>query len=140
RDVLGRDDRALDDEDVEPRLEGELVMLLDPLRRERAGDENAGSLDLFDPLGDQLWLDRPRVDLLKAACCAVLRQLCDALELELRVLIAGVDALEVEHAEAAELAERDRRLRRDDAVHRRAEQRQLEEMRPELPADVDILW
>ena len=28
---------------------------------------------------------------------------------------------------------------RDDAVHRRAEQRQLEQVRPELPADVDVL-
>src|SRR5215203_6287266 len=35
--------------------------------------------------------------------------------------------------------ETDRRRRRDDAVHRRGQQRELEEMRSELPADVDVL-
>ena len=65
--MLGRDDGSLDDEDVEPGLERELVVLAHLLRGERAGGEDAGALDLLDPLGDQLRLDRARVDLLQPA-------------------------------------------------------------------------
>ena len=137
--VLGRDDGSLDDEDVEPGLERELVVLAHPLRGQRAGGEHARALDLLDPLGDQLRLDGPGVDLLQPARRPVLRKLRDPLELRVGVLVARVDALEVEDAEAAELAERDRRRRRDDTVHRRGEQRQLEQVRAELPADVDVL-
>ena len=90
-------------------------------------------------LRDQLRLDRALVDLLHPARRLLLRQLRDLLELALGSLVAGEDALEVEHAEAAELAELDRDLRRDDAVHRGGEQRQLEQVRAELPADVHVL-
>src|SRR5262249_23535848 len=69
----------------------------------------------------------------------LLRQLRDLLELAVGVLVAREDAFQVEHAEAAELAELDRDRRRDDAVHRRGEQRQLEQVRAELPADVHVL-
>ena len=41
RDVLGRDHRALDDEDVEPGLERDLVVLAHPLRRQRAAGDRA---------------------------------------------------------------------------------------------------
>ena len=41
--------------------------------------------------------------------------------------------------EPAQLAELDRDLRRDDAVHRRGQQRQLEQVRAEPPADVHVL-
>ena len=44
-----------------------------------------------------------------------------------------------QNAEAAELAELDRGRGRHHAVHRGAEQRELEQVRPELPADVDVL-
>ena len=67
RDVLGRDDRALDHEDVEPRLERDLVVLADLLRGQRRGRDDAVLLDLLDPLGDQLGLDRLAVDVLHLA-------------------------------------------------------------------------
>ncbi len=139
RDVLGGDDRALDDEDVEPRLERDRVVLAHPLRRERGGGEHARGLDLLDALRDQLGLDRLRVELLHELRRLAGRRLRDALELLVGVRVARPDALEVEHREAAELADLDRDRRRDDAVHRRGEQRQLEQVGPELPADVDIL-
>ena len=44
-----------------------------------------------------------------------------------RLFVAGVDAVEVEHAEAAELAHRDRELRVHHAVHRRGEERDVQE-------------
>ena len=66
-------------------------------------------------------------------------QVRDPLELLLRVLVAGEDALEVQDAEAAELADDARGRRRDDAVHRRAQERQLEPVRAERPADVDVV-
>src|SRR5205085_10555554 len=135
----GRDDRALDHEHVEPGLERDLVVVAHLLRCQRARREDAGALDLLDPLRDQLRLDRPRVDLLHSACRLLLRQLRDLRQLLLRLRVAREDALEVEHPEAAELAELDRSLRRDDAVHRRGKQRQLEQVWPELPADVDVL-
>ena len=55
------------------------------------------------------------------------------------VLVAGPQPLEVEHTGAAETAELDRRRGAHDPVHRRAEERQLEAERVELPGDVDVL-
>ncbi len=45
--VLGRDDRALDDEDVEPAGERGLEVALAVLRRERGGGDDAAVLDLL---------------------------------------------------------------------------------------------
>ena len=55
------------------------------------------------------------------------------------VLVAAVEALEVEDREAAELADRPRRIGRDDAVERGREQRQIEAVRTERPGDVDVV-
>ena len=46
RDVLGRDDRALDDEDVETAVERRPDVALDVLRGQRGGSEHATVLDL----------------------------------------------------------------------------------------------
>jgi hypothetical protein len=67
RDVLGRDDRALDDEQVDAAVEHGLGELHGPLRGERGGDGDAGVADLLDPGGDEVALDRLGVDLLHAA-------------------------------------------------------------------------
>ena len=66
-DVLGRDHGALDDQDVEPGFERELVPALHALRGQRRRRHHAVRLDLLDPLGDQLLLDRLQVDLLHLA-------------------------------------------------------------------------
>src|SRR6185437_16803277 len=66
-------------------------------------------------------------------------QLGDPLQLLVGVLVASEDALEVEHRQAAELADDSRRLRGDDAVHRGGQNRQLELVRTELPGDVDVV-
>src|SRR4051794_12876715 len=139
RDVLGRDDGALDDQDVEAGLERELVVAVDLLRSERRGADHAVLLDLADALGHELGLDRLLVDLLHLPGRRLLREGGDLLELRLRILVAGPDALEVEDREPAEVAEDARCLRRDDAVHRGREQRKLEAVRPERPADVYVV-
>ena len=109
RHVLGRHDRALDHEDVELGLERELVVALDLLRRQRRGGGDAGVLDLADALVDQLFLDGLLIDLLHAPRRLVVGQLRDLGEDRIRVLVAGLKALEVEHRKPAEPADLDRR-------------------------------
>src|SRR4051794_21534495 len=139
RDVLGRDDRALDDQDVEAGLERELVVGVDLLWSQRRGTDDPVLLDLADALGHELGLDRLLVDLLHLTGGRLLGEGGDLLELGLRVLVTGPDALEVEDAKPALLAEQAGRERRDHAVHGRREQRQLEAVRPERPADVYVV-
>ncbi len=138
RHVLGRDDGALDDEHVEPGLEGDLVVLLDALRRERRGGHHAAVLDLFDAPGDELLFDGLLVDLLHGAGRRLLGQRGDAVELLVGVLVAGLYALEVEHGEAAELAHGDGEGRVDHAVHGRGKAGERQGERAELPGDVDV--
>ena len=138
-DVLGRDHRALDDEDVEAGLERGLVVLADLLRGQRAGADGALGLDLLDPLRDQLRLDGLRVDLLHQPRRLAGRCRRDPGELLVGVLVAGPDALEVEDAESTEAVDQRRGPRADDAVHRRGEERQLEAVGAEVPGDVDVV-
>ena len=123
-----------------PGLERQVVEARHALRRERRrGDDARLALDLLDALPDELGLDRLLVDGLHLAGRRVLGQLRDALELGVGVLEARPDALEVQDGQAAELADDPRRLGRDDAVHRRGEQRELEAVVAELPGDVDVV-
>ena len=139
RDVLGGDHGALHDQDVQPRLQRQLVPALDLLRGQRRGGDDAVRLDLLDALRDQLLLDRLLVDLLHLPGGLVARQARDALEHRVGVLVAGPDPLEVQHGEPAEAADDARGLRRDDPVHRGGEQRELEAVRAERPGDVDVV-
>ena len=138
-DVLGRDDRALDHQDVEAGLDGDVDVVGHPLRRQRARDRDALRLDLLDPLGDQLGLDRLPVDLLEAPGGLGGRHRRDALQLGVGLLVAGLDALEVEDRQAADLADDPRRAGVDHAVHRRRQERQLERVPVELPREIDVL-
>ena len=139
RDVLGGDHRSLDDEDVEPGLDRKLVVVANPLRGERAAGHRPLLLDLGDPLADQLRLDRLGVDLLQQPGGEMGGRRGDPLQLLVGVLVARPDALQVEHAEAAELVGQRRGLGTDDAVHRRSDQRQLEAIRAERPGDVYVI-
>ena len=137
--MLGRDDRALDDEDVQAGVHDGLGHPLGSLGGDRRGGDDAGVLHLLDARGDQLELDGLEVHLLHARGGLVVVELADLLEERRGVLVAGPQPLEVEHAEAAEASELDRRGRRHRAVHRRAEHRQLELVGVDLPGDVDVL-
>src|SRR4029079_5360771 len=117
-DVLGGDDRALDDQDVQAGVQADLVVLLDALRSERGGGDDAVGLDLLDALDDQLFLDRLLVDVLHLTRGLLLGQGRDAGQDVFGVLVAGPDALEVQDRETAELADDARAVGRYDAVHR----------------------
>ncbi len=137
--MFAGDDRPLDHEHVEARLHRDLVVVEHALRGQRGRDHDLLLLDLADALRDQLRLDRLPVDLLHLARGELLRQRRDPLQLLVGVLVAGEDALEVQHRQAAQLADDASALGRDDAVHRRGEHRQLELVGPELPRDVDVV-
>ena len=139
RDVLGGDHGALHDQDVQPRVQRQLVPALDLLRGQRRGGDDAVRLDLLDALRDQLLLDGLLVDLLHLPGGLLALEAGDALQLGVRVLIAGPDALEVQHGEPAEAPDDARGLRRDDTVHRGGEQRELEAVGAERPRDVDVV-
>ena len=127
------------DEDVEPGLDRQLVVVADPLRGQRAAGDRALLLDLGDPLADQLRLDRLGVDLLQQLGRDRRRGLRDSLELLVGVLVAGPDPLQVEHAEAAEAVYLGGGRGADHAVHRRSDQGQLEAIRAERPSDVYVI-
>src|SRR3954447_4545665 len=137
--VLGGHRRTANDEQVDARVDDVLGELLGPLRRECAGDGDARVADLLHPLRDQLGLDRRRVDLLQPMGGLLRLQRGDFLEQVGRVLVPGPQAFEVEYAETAGLADRDRGGRRHHRVHRRGQDRQLEPVRVDLPGDRDLL-
>ena len=132
-------DRALDDEDVEAGLDRGLVVVAHALRRQRGRRDHALILDLANPLRDQVLAHRLGVDALHLRGRDLLGLLGDPLELARGVVVAGPDALEVEDGEPAEVAEDAGGLGRDDAVHGRGEQRQVEAVRTERPGDVDVI-
>ena len=122
-----------------PASTADLVVLAHFLRRQRAADDRAAGLDFLHPLGDQLRLDRLGVDLLHQPRRLVLGRGGDRLQLLLGVLEAGPDPLQVEHPEAAQLVDEHRGVGADDPVHRRGDERQLEAVGTEGPADVDVV-
>ena len=138
-DVLGRDDGALNDQDVELGGQAGRRQRLGALRGDRRRRRDARLLHLADARRDQLGLDRLAVHLLHAGRGLLVVELADLVEEVGRVLVAGPQALEVQDAQAAELAQLDGRRRADHPVHGRAEQRQLEAVGVDLPGDVDVL-
>jgi hypothetical protein len=54
RDVLGRDHRPLDHEDVEPGVDRHLVVVAHALRCESGRREDAGGLDLLDAVAHEV--------------------------------------------------------------------------------------
>ena len=92
-----------------------------------------------EPLGDQLRLDRLGVDLLHPPGRVRAAQAGDLREQRLGVLVAGPQALEVQHPQPAGLAQRDGGRRRHHRVHRRGQHGQLEAVGVDLPGDADLL-
>ncbi len=125
--------------DVDPGLERDLPVGADLLRRQRRGADDTLLLDLAYALGHELRLDGLPVDVLHLARGRLLGERRDALELGVGVLEARPDALEVEDGQAAQLAQQACCLRRDDPVHGGREQRELEPVGPEGPADVNVV-
>jgi hypothetical protein len=92
-----------------------------------AGRRHTSGTKLGNPLTDQLGLDRFGVDLLHPLGGRPrIGGGDDLLEQRLRVFVARPQALEIEHSEAAEPAQLDRRGRRHHRVHGGCDQRELE--------------
>ena len=138
-DVLGADRGAPDDEQVDAGVDDGLVVLLRALRTEGARHRHPGRADLGDALRDQLRLDRLGVERLHALRGIFRVEAADLGEHRLRVCVTGPDALEVEDAQAAEAADRDRDRGADHGIHGRREHRDVEGERVDRPADADIL-
>ncbi len=138
-DMLGGHDGAADHEQVDAGLEHGGIVVLGALRGQRAGDGDARVADLVETLDDELRLDRLGVDLLDARGRLVRRQLRDLVEQRLRIVIAGPQALEVEHAERAHPAQGDGGGRAGHRIHRGADDRHVEFIGVDLPRGGHIL-
>ena len=128
-----------DHEHVHARVDDGLGELAGALWRQRPGHGDTGVADLAEPLGDQLVTDRLGVHLLEPGGGLLTSEPRDLGQHRGRVLVAGPEPLEVEHAQAAETAQRDRLRRRHHRVHRRGQDGQLEPVGVDLPVDADLL-
>ena len=139
--VLSRDGRATDDEQLNARLHHGLVVLLGVLRTQGACNDHAGVTNLFQACSDQFRLNRLGVNLLHAGGCGGgvrLGQLNNLVEQRLRVLVAGPQALEVQHAQATQLTQRNGGRRGHDRVHGRTNDGGVELEGVNLPGGVDV--
>ena len=138
-DVLRAHRGAPDHEDVRPGVHDGLVVTRGALRRQPGGGDHAGPADLLDPAADQLFPDRLGVDLLQPPGGRFFAKLRHLSQQRLRIFEPGPQALEVEHGETAQLADRDGRRGRDHAVHRAGDQRKVEPVGVDLPGDRHFL-
>ena len=104
----------------------------------RGRRDDAAVADLLDARADQFFLDRLGVDLAHPPHDVAFGQRRDLVEHRLRVVVAGPETFEVEHAETAEPADLDREVGRDDAVHGAGNDRRLEAVGVDLPRDRDL--
>ena len=139
--MLSRDGRATDDEQLNARLHHGLVVLLGVLRAQGACNDHAGVTNLFQACSDQFRLNRLGVNLLHAGGCGGrvrLGQLDNLVKQRLRVLVAGPQALEVQHAQATQLTQCNGSRRGHDRVHGRTNDGGVELESVNLPGGVDV--
>ncbi len=132
-------DRSLDDQDVELTGQDVVKICLGPLRGDRRTSNDPGLPDLPDPGGDQFGLHGCLVELLHPLGCLLDGKRGDLGEHGIGVLVAGPQALKVEHTHTPQAAHLDGRGGADHAIHRRCHQGQVEPVGVNLPADVDVL-
>ena len=137
--MLRGDHRALDDQDVESGVERHLDVLLHPLGGQRRGRHDSAGLQLPDALADEFGLDGLAVEILHPQGGLLRGQRRDLGEHGVRILVAGPQAFEVQHPDAAEAADLDGGGRADHTVHGRRHEGQLEGEGVDLPRDVDVL-
>ena len=139
--VLSRDGRTADDEQLNARLHYGLVVLLGVLRAQGACNDHAGVTDLFQACSNQFRLNRLGVNLLHAGGCGGgvrLGQLNNLVQQRLRVLVTGPQALEVQHTQATQLAQCNGGRRGHDRVHGRTNNRGVELEGINLPGGVNV--
>ena len=107
-------------------------------RRRGDGDLRSRGVDLLDPPGDELLADRGRVGLGQEVLDLVVGRGGDALEDRVGLVVAGLDALEVQDREAAESGQLAGEPGVDHRVHRRREHGDRERDAGERDRDVDV--
>ena len=137
--VLGGHRRTANDEQVDARVHDGAPVLLHALRRQLAGDDHPGLAQLLEARGDQRGLDRLGVHALEGRNRLLFTQVSDVFKDRRRVLVAGPQAVQIEHADTAEATESDRGLRTHHRVHGGRHEGQVHVIGVNLPADVDVL-
>ena len=105
---------------------------------EPSGDDDARLTDPGQAGGDELGAHRGPVDLLEDASGVLGSGGADALQGLRGILVAGPQTLQVEHADAAESADEDRRVGAHHRVHGRRHDGQIDVVGVELPAHADV--
>jgi hypothetical protein len=95
-------------------------------------------VDLRDPAGDQLLADRRCVHLGEKVLDRVVRCGRDLLENRVGIVVSSLDALEVQHREAAESGELAGEPGIDDRVHRGGDDRNREREPGQRTGQVDV--
>jgi hypothetical protein len=141
RHVLGGDDGALDDQQVDTGLQCGGSQPLGVLGRDTHRRRHPAVGHLADPLGDQLRLHRLAVDVLQQGerRSPVARGVTELAEDRLRVLVTGPQALGIEDAEPAGPADGDGGRRADHGVRRAGDQRDAEAEGVDLPGGRDVV-
>ena len=137
--VLGRDHRPLDHQDVQLGLQDVPRVAGHALGGKGRRRDDAGLLDLANAPDDELVLDALGVELLHATGGLLGRQVPDLIEDRLRVLVAGLEALQVEDGEPTQTADLDRHSGRHHAVHGAGHHRQAERPGVDLPRHVHVV-
>ncbi len=137
-------DGALHDKNVGPGFLRDLAKALRALRNRADRRRHARVLDLPDAGRNQIFLDGFRVDFLQKRGHVRFVRLDDFLQHFLRVFVATLHPLEIEHGESAELTHLDRKTDIDHSIHGAGQDRDLEFKRflvaaRETPGDVDFV-
>ena len=144
RDALGRDDGALDDQQVDARRDQRRRQRLRVLRADPHGGGHPGVADPRDRGAEQFGIQRRGMQLLqqpdrRRRFGLLLGGLDDLGDLGLDVGVPADQPLAVEHAEPAEAAQLDGELRRHQRVGRVRDHRDLEPVGVELPRRRHVL-
>ena len=135
RHMLGRDDRARDDQQVDLGTGGVGGQLDRPLGPDPARGADPRLGDLGDAGSHQLGLDRPGVELADTVGRGVQRHRAQLGQLGGGVFAAGPHALEIEHPDPAELAHLHRGGRAGDTVGEGRQHGDVEAVGVDLPGD-----
>jgi hypothetical protein len=116
--VAGAADLALDEEKVRAVLRAKWTEPASGGGGRCDGSSRTRSMELVDPAGDQVLANRLGVGLREKVVDVAVGSRTDLREDGVRIVLAGLDALEVQDREPTEAGEFARQPRVDDSVHR----------------------
>ena len=129
----------MDDEDVGACGGGYWPEAFGLTRRRGDRCNHAAGLDFGDASLDQVIADGRLIQALHELGNDLGRGGGDLRERLVRLLVAALQAFEVQHGQSAELAQRDREAHIDHTIHGRSDERDGETVIAERPAQVDVV-